>query len=115
MKVLLAFYCMIGSLIAFAQQEEILVRVHSKDHVFINVPVSLPLEKLPQCDWNNLVLYQKEDQSYRIHPHQYHQGRQAGITFLIEGRMEKNEVKEFVLRSEERNISFSPIKILINT
>ncbi|MBS0000994.1 MAG: PmoA family protein [Cyclobacteriaceae bacterium] len=111
MKTLLLCFCLCYPFIGFAQQEEILIKVHSNDYEFINVPVSIPLKSLPVAVWNDQVLYEKEDQTFRTIPHQIESGSNPQLTFMMDGVMGRQSVKEFVLRAGKKEPVFPSFEI----
>jgi hypothetical protein len=114
MKVLYCTFLILITFQALGQTDKILIRVHANGNEYINVPIYVPLEKLPVQPWDNTALFQIENNSERQIPFQIEMGRHLRLVFMMSGYTNKNEVKEFVYRSVEDNISYSSVEIVSN-
>jgi len=112
MRIVLLFHCICLSFIAFAQSDQIVIKVHTNDYEYINVPVRIPLEKLPVYDWENLVLYQKQGPSYQSLPFQIESGSNPKMIFMMGGHTDAHNVREFILIPEKKTANFSSVEII---
>jgi hypothetical protein len=112
MKYLLLFCCLCFAFHTSAQSDEIKIKVHTRNHAFFNVPVFIPLDKLPVKNLDSMVLYQVTGQSNKVQPFQIESGPDPGMVFIMQGLTPARAEKEYVLRSGVITGTFPRIEIV---